>query len=106
MSDSYREFNIINSWLEIELASGRSRTEIMADLADDFDTPSYSNLARLGNWVRGERPIPLPVYEHMLRVVIADAIAAEGGTPPPSRKKLDRLVDRLSMPTPKPKGGQ
>lgn len=69
---------------------------VNADLGTAYDT------ARLGQWRRGERPIPQPVQDWMLRVCIAWAIRQCGGREPTDDASLDRLATMLCP----PRGGQ
>ena len=63
-----------------------------ADLGGDYDT------GRLGQWRRGERAIPQPVQDWMLRASIAHAIRLAGGLPPDTDEALDQLARALCPP--------
>jgi hypothetical protein len=67
-----------------------------AELGAAYDT------ARLGQWRRGERPIPQPVQDWLLRVAIAHAIRQCGGLPPADDAALDRLAAMLCPPKQNP----
>ena len=62
------------------------------DLAAAYDT------ARLGQWRRGERGIPQPVQDWMLRASIAYAIKHCGGAAPPDDDSIDKLATMLCPP--------
>lgn len=63
-----------------------------ADLGTAYDT------ARLGQWRRGERAIPQPVQDWMLRASISHAIRQAGGVPPPTDEAIDALATSLQPP--------
>lgn len=65
---------------------------VNADLGTAYDT------ARLGQWRRGERPIPQPVQDWMLRTCLAHAIRQCGGVAPDSDVRLDLLATMLCPP--------
>lgn len=73
-------------------AASQIVADINADLATDYDT------ARFGQWRRGERAIPQPVQDWMLRVCIAHAVVACGGRAPVDDEALDRLAAMLCPP--------
>ena len=54
--------------------------------------------ARIGQWRRGERAIPQPVQDWMLRASIAYAIGQCGGISPSTDANLDRLSEMLCPP--------
>lgn len=54
---------------------------------------------RIGQWRRGERAIPQPVQDWMLRASIAYAIGQCGGIPPSADDNLDRLAAMLCPPS-------
>ena len=70
-----------------ELAAG-----LQSDLGMTYDA------ARIGQWRRGERAIPQPVQDWMLRACIAYAIGQCGGIPPSIAANLDRLAAMLCPP--------
>ena len=70
-----------------ELAAG-----LQSDLGMTYDA------TRIGQWRRGERAIPQPVQDWMLRASIAHAIAQCGGIPPSADANLDRLAAMLCPP--------
>ena len=70
-----------------ELAAG-----LQSDLGMTYDA------ARIGQWRRGERAIPQPVQDWMLRASISYAIGQCGGTAPPDEANLDRLAAMLCPP--------
>lgn len=70
-----------------ELAAG-----LQADLGMTYDA------TRIGQWRRGERAIPQPVQDWMLRACIAYAIGQCGGISPSDEADLDRLAAMLCPP--------
>jgi hypothetical protein len=60
-------------------------------------------LTRLGQWRRGERPIPRPVVAHMQRVVILHTLREKGllgAVLGPGAEELGKLiVEKLRLPT-------
>ena len=70
-----------------ELANG-----LKSDIGMTYDA------TRIGQWRRGERAIPQPVQDWMLRACIAHAIGQCGGTAPPDDASLDRLAAMLCPP--------
>ena len=70
-----------------ELAAG-----LQSDLGMTYDA------TRIGQWRRGERAIPQPVQDWMLRACIAYAIGQCGGIPPSADANLDRLAAMLCPP--------
>lgn len=73
-------------------AARRFVDDLNADLGTRYDT------TRLGQWRRGERAIPQPVQDWMLRASIAHAIRQAGGVPPTSDEALDALARSLQPP--------
>lgn len=65
---------------------------VNADLGASYTTND------LGKWRRGDRPIPQPVQDWMLRTCVAHAIRQCGGVPPDSDEQLDRLAAMLCPP--------
>ncbi len=70
-----------------ELAAG-----LQSDLGMTYDA------TRIGQWRRGERAIPQPVQDWMLRACIAHAVEQCGGTAPSDDASLDRLSAMLCPP--------
>ena len=70
-----------------ELATG-----LQSDLGMTYDA------TRIGQWRRGERAIPQPVQDWMLRACIAYAVGQCGGIPPSADANLDRLAAMLCPP--------
>ena len=66
---------------------------INGDLGTTYDT------ARLGQWRRGERSIPQPVQDWMLRCCISHVIESCGGQVPSDDDLLDRMAAMLCPPT-------
>ena len=70
-----------------ELAAG-----LQSDLGMTYDA------TRIGQWRRGERAIPQPVQDWMLRASISYAIGQCGGISPSAEANLDRLAAMLCPP--------
>ena len=70
-----------------ELSNG-----LKSDLGMTYDA------TRIGQWRRGERAIPQPVQDWMLRASIAYAIKQCGGVAPADNADLDRLAAMLCPP--------
>jgi hypothetical protein len=68
---------------------------VNADLGASYTTND------LGKWRRGDRPIPQPVQDWMLRMCLAHAIRQCGGVPPGSDEQLDLLARMLCPPAAK-----
>lgn len=58
------ERNIVRSWLNVHRSTNVACNRLNADLDSDY-LPS-----RVGEWRRGDRPIPHRVYDVMLRDVV------------------------------------
>ena len=65
---------------------------LQADLGMTYDS------TRIGQWRRGERAIPQPVQDWMLRASIAYAIKQCGGVAPADDESIDRLAVMLCPP--------
>ena len=65
---------------------------LQSDLGMTYDA------TRIGQWRRGERAIPQPVQDWMLRACIAYAIGQCGGISPSADANLDRLAAMLCPP--------
>lgn len=72
---------------------GDAAREIVEGLNADLATAH--DIKRLGQWRRGERAIPQPVQDWMLRACISHAITQCGGVAPPTDADLDRLTKML-----------
>ena len=75
---------------------GDAARELSAGLQSDLGM-TY-DATRIGQWRRGERAIPQPVQDWMLRACIAHAIGQCGGTAPPDEADLDRLAAMICPP--------
>lgn len=75
---------------------GDAAREIVEGLNADLGTAH--DIKRLGQWRRGERAIPQPVQDWMLRACIAHAITQCGGVAPTTDTDLDRLAKMLFPP--------
>ena len=78
------------------MTPGDAARELAAGL--QFDLGMTYDATRIGQWRRGERAIPQPVQDWMLRACIAYAIGQCGGTAPPDEADLDRLAAMLCPP--------
>lgn len=72
------DLNPIHSWLSHatlcgDLTPGAAVRTLSQELSTTYD------VARIGQWRRGERSIPEPEHGWILRYVLVDAIEAEGG---------------------------
>lgn len=65
---------------------------VNADLSTGYTTND------LGKWRRGDRPIPQPAQDWMLRTSVAHAIRQCGGVPPSNDDQLDLLATMLCPP--------
>jgi len=92
------KLNLIESWLAVELIPGMSTAQAIRDLNGELGmryTPQD-----FGKWRRGERPVPQPVQDYMLRCAIAYALHADGiDTLLLSDDALDRIAARLTPPS-------
>ena len=92
--------NIVQSTLDAltipGMTPGDAARELAAGLQSDLGM-TY-DAARIGQWRRGERAIPQPVQDWMLRACIAYAIGQCGGIPPSADANLDRLAAMLCPP--------
>ena len=70
-----------------ELSNG-----LKSDLSMIYDA------TRIGQWRRGERAVPQPVKDWMLRACIAYAIKTCGGAAPPDDDSIDKLAVMLFPP--------
>jgi len=78
------------------MQAGEAAQQIVEGLNADLGT--NHDIKRLGQWRRGERAIPQPVQDWMLRACIAYAIGQCGGIPPSADANLDRLAAMLCPP--------
>ena len=78
------------------MTPGDAARELSAGLQSDLGM-TY-DATRIGQWRRGERAIPQPVQDWMLRACIAYAIGQCGGIPPSADANLDRLAAMLCPP--------
>ena len=78
------------------MTPGDAARELSAGLQSDLGM-TY-DATRIGQWRRGERAIPQPVQDWMLRACIAYAIGQCGGISPSADANLDRLAAMLCPP--------
>lgn len=78
------------------MSAGTAARELIDALNADLATRYTTN--DKGKWARGEKPIPQPVQDWLLRVCISHAIHLCGGQPPKTDEKLDRLAAMLCPP--------
>lgn len=76
--------------------SRSASAQLVADINADLGTAYATN--DLGKWRRGDRPIPQPVQDWLLRVCLVHAIEACGGRAPTDDDSLDRLAAMLCPP--------
>lgn len=91
--------NLIESWLAVELCiPDMTVAQAMRDLNEALGT-SHSP-QRFYEWRRGDRPIPHPVHDYMLRVSIAHAVrtAININTLACTDAQLDALAAMLTPP--------
>lgn len=92
--------NLIETTLDTLMIPGLSSrdasTELVAGINRDLDRSD--DTTRLNQWRRGDRPIPQPVQDWMLRTCIAHAIRQAGGIPPGTDAELDALAKALCPP--------
>lgn len=78
------------------MTPGTAARELVAGV--NADLGAAYDVQRLGQWRRGERAIPQPVQDWMLRACIAHAIRQCGGVAPDDDASLDRLAAMLCPP--------
>ena len=78
------------------MTAGDAARELAAGLQSDLGM-TY-DATRIGQWRRGERAIPQPVQDWMLRASIAYAIGQCGGISPSADANLDQLAAMLCPP--------
>lgn len=88
--------NLVQSWLTVATCGGRPITHALAELNEELG--SGHSLRRLGEWRRGDRPIPQAVQDYMLRCSVLHAMRSEGAIPPDTDDALDRIAERLCPP--------
>lgn len=90
--------NLVAAWIAAETAiPGRRQIDALADLNKALGA-SYTP-ARLGNWRRGERPIPQHVWAYMIELAVGHVLALVGVDLPGD--DLDTVVLALQPPPPK-----
>lgn len=90
--------NLLESWLAVVLIPGMSTAQAIRDLNGELGTRYTPQ--DFGKWRRGDRPIPQPVQDYMLRCAIGYAIGQEIGSAvlALSDDALDRIADRIVPP--------
>jgi hypothetical protein len=94
--------NLIESWLSVVLIPGMTVAQAVRDLNDELGalyTPQD-----FYKWRRGDRPIPQPVQDYMLRSAVGHAVHKTLGinTLSYTDKQLDQLAESLTPPKRKP----
>ena len=92
--------DLISSTLEAMTIPGMSSRDAAREMLDGIraDLGISYDVNRLGQWRRGERAIPQPVQDWMLRACIAYAIHHKGGVAPIGDEQLDELAAMLCPP--------
>ena len=92
--------DLVTTTLDAIATPGMTPGDAVRMLADNlnYDLAAAYDTARLGQWRRGERAIPQPVQDWMLRACIAYAIGQCGGISPSADANLDRLAAMLCPP--------
>ena len=92
--------DLIATTLDALTLPGMTLGDAARELSDGLhrDLGVKYDINRIGQWRRGERAIPQPVQDWMLRACIAYAIEQCGGTPPTNDANLDRLAAMLCPP--------
>lgn len=99
MATAKAPLNLIETWLAVELViPGMSIAQAVRDLNEELG--ANHSPQRLNEWRRGDRAIPQPVQDYMLRVGISHAIGAEIGKAVLliDDDALDRIAARLTPP--------
>lgn len=93
--------DLVQTTLSAIMLPGMNHGDAARELVDGLNTDlgTAYDTARLGQWRRGERAIPQPVQDWMLRSCISHAIRNAGGVPPPSDDAIDNLAKSLQPPT-------
>lgn len=91
------DLNLIESWLSVVLIPGMTTAQAIRDLNDELGTRYTPQ--DFGKWRRGDRPVPQPVQDYMLRCAIAYALHSEGvDALILSDEALDRIASRITPP--------
>lgn len=92
--------NIVQSTLDALTIPGMTPGDAARELAAGLqsDLGATYDATRIGQWRRGERAIPQPVQDWMLRASVAYAIGQCGGIAPSADANLDRLAEMLCPP--------
>jgi len=67
--------NLVTTWLAAHASPGSARDTLNASLGTRYD------LARIGQWRRGDRTIPAPARAELLRAAIPTALERAGIDP-------------------------
>lgn len=90
--------NLVESWLSTVLIPGMSIGQAVRDLNDALGTQHSHQ--RLNEWRRGDRPIPQPIQDYMLRCCIEWVLHTEGVVAGSlDDDVLGRIAERLTPPT-------
>jgi len=81
--------SLIQSWLDAERQSGRSKTEAVARL--NHATGAHHSLSRVGEWERGVRELPSSARAHMVAAALPWVLADCGVS-----HMINYLIDQLS----------
>ncbi len=84
--------NLVDSAIEVVGGKKALVDAVNGDLGTGY------TMNRLWEWRTGQRSIPQPVQDWMLRVAAPWAITQEGGAPPWGDEHLDNLAARLCPP--------
>lgn len=90
--------NLIESWLAAALIPGMSVAQALRDLNEELGTRYAPQ--EFYKWRRGDKSVPGPVQDTMLRAAISHAVREALGvnTLLCTDKQLDRLAEMLSPP--------
>ena len=92
--------DLIATTLEALTLPGMTPGDAARELSNGLksDLGMIYDATRIGQWRRGERPIPQPVQDWMLRASISHAIRKAGGVPPARDSAIDALARALCPP--------
>ncbi len=92
--------DLIATTLEALTLPGMTPGDAARELSNGLksDLGMIYDATRIGQWRRGERAIPQPVQDWMLRACIAYAIKQCGGMAPDDYADLDRLAAMFCPP--------
>lgn len=94
------KLDLVSTTFSAVTVPGMSHGDAAREIVDGInaDLGTAHDIKRLGQWRRGERSIPQPVQDWMLRTCIAHAITQCGGIAPADDSDLDRLAAMLCPP--------